>query len=93
MVASLSNISLVPYEMIGTGLPVIEFLDGTFSYFFPENSAILVDISCDDLYEKLKLHMEEPERLEVQHENAFSYMKDLSWERSGRQFAEIVEGI
>lgn len=93
MVASLSNISLVPYEMIGTGLPVIEFIDGTFSHFFPENSAILIDISCDDLYEKLKLHIQEPKRLEVQHENAFSYMKDLSWEKSGEQFAEIIEGI
>jgi hypothetical protein len=30
MVASMSNISLVPYEMLSTGLPVIEFMDGTF---------------------------------------------------------------
>ncbi|MDE7297474.1 MAG: glycosyltransferase family 1 protein, partial [Lachnospiraceae bacterium] len=29
MVASMSNISLVPYEMLAAGLPVIEFADGT----------------------------------------------------------------
>jgi glycosyltransferase involved in cell wall biosynthesis len=35
MVASMSNVSLVPYEMLATGLPLIEFEDGTFPYFLP----------------------------------------------------------
>ena len=33
VVASMSNISLVPYEMLSSGLPVIEAQDGTFPYF------------------------------------------------------------
>ena len=34
MVASLTNISLVPYEMLATGLPIIEFKEGTFNYVY-----------------------------------------------------------
>lgn len=93
MVASLSNISLVPYEMIGTGLPLIEFIDGTFSYFFPENSAILIDLSAEDLYQKLLQVIREPERLSEQHTNAHNYMKQLSWEKSGEQFVQILKQI
>lgn len=93
MVASLSNISLVPYEMISTGLPVIEFADGTFPYFFPKDSGILTEISYIDLYEKLKRVMERPELLSLYHENAMKYMEGLSWERSGMQFGEIVSGL
>ena len=40
IVASMSNISLIPYEMLATGLPLVEFEDGTFEYFFPKDSDI-----------------------------------------------------
>lgn len=93
MVASLSNISLVPYEMLASGLPVIEFADGTFPYFFPERSAILTELSQEDLYEKLKLHFEHPELFEEYRENAKRYMDQLSWEKSGAQFAQVFEKI
>lgn len=93
MVASLSNISLVPYEMLSTGLPVIEFADGTFPYFFPEKSAILTELSSDDLYLKLKQHLEHPELLEEYRTNAKRYMEQLSWEKSGAQFAEVLERV
>ncbi len=90
VVASMSNISLVPYEMIATGLPVIEFADGTFPYFFPEGSGILTEISGRDLYEKLKCVLQEPERLAQMQRTARGYMDGLSWERSAAQFQEIL---
>lgn len=93
MVASLSNISLVPYEMISTGLPVIEFKDGTFPFFFPKDSAILTEISYVDLYNKLKQVMDRPELLSIYHENAMGYMKELSWKHSAEQFGGILDGI
>lgn len=93
MVASLSNISLVPYEMISTGLPVIEFADGTFPYFFPKDSGILTEISYIDLYKKLKRVMERPELLSLYHENAMKYMEGLSWEKSGEQFGEVLRSL
>lgn len=39
---SYTNISLVPYEMMATGLPLVELKEGTFTEFMPERSAVLL---------------------------------------------------
>jgi O-antigen biosynthesis protein len=93
MVASMSNISLVPYEMLATGLPLIEFEDGTFPYFFPENSAILTSLSYKDLYNKLKQAIQNPETLEEMHNTAENYLQSLSWEKSAKQFSQILNNL
>ena len=93
MVASMSNISLVPYEMLSTGLPVIEFTDGTFEYFFPEGSATMTSIDSKELYEKLKLSLEDPKILIQQLENAYGYMQNLSWQTTAQQFSDILEAL
>jgi len=91
IVASMSNISLVPYEMLATGLPLIEFEDGTFPYFFPENSALLTSLSYMDLYHKMKKVITEPQLLQDMHDTAEGYLKSLSWEKSAKQFSEILQ--
>ncbi len=93
IVASMSNVSLVPYEMLATGLPVIEFKDGTFDYFFPENCAALVDISPNDLFVKMKECIQNPEIMHIRQENANAYLKTLSWEKTGKEFAQILEQL
>ena len=93
MVASLSNISLIPYEMLATGLPLIEFEDGTFLEFFPENCALLTSLSWKDLYLKLKECIATPELLELRNINANAYLDTLSWEKTGRQFYEILQSL
>lgn len=93
MVASMSNISLVPYEMLSAGLPVIEFEDGTFADFFPEGSATLIGLSAKELAGKLCRLLREPEQLKRQLERAHGYMDALGWEKSAAQFAEIVRGL
>lgn len=90
MVASMSNISLVPYEMLLAGLPVIEFAEGTFGEFFPEGSATLIGISGKELADKILELLAHPEQLEQQLAIARAYMENLSWEKSAEQFAEIV---
>lgn len=93
MVASMSNISLTPYEMLATGLPLIEFEDGTFEYFFPKESAIMTSIDPKDLYHKLKEVLAHPKQLEKMQQNAKTYMKDLSWEKTGKQFSDLLERL
>ena len=93
MVASMSNISLVPYEMLATGLPLIEFEDGTFSYFFPENSAILTSLSYEDLYRKIKKVIEKPQLLQDMHDTSQAYLETLSWAKTGKQFSDILEKL
>lgn len=91
--ASMSNISLVPYEMISTGLPMIEFEDGTFEYFFPEGSAIMTGLSGKVLAGQIMECIDNPERLEEMKSKSESYMKDLSWEKTGRQFGRIISEL
>ena len=90
MVASMSNISLVPYEMQATGLPLIEFKEGTYPFFFPENTALLASINDRDISELLLEALEEPGRLKSMNDKAAEYMKELSWERTGDEFYEII---
>lgn len=92
MVASMSNISLVPYEMHASGLPVIEFKDGTYPYFFPEDSAILTYLGDNELADKILSAMKNPGVLESMHEKAASCMADLSWESTAKEFDEILKG-
>lgn len=93
MVSSMTNISLVPFEMLATGLPLIEFADGTFPYFFEKESAILTSFSADDLYKKIKECLEKPEKLEYMNSNAIECMSNLSWENTGKQFAQILKTL
>lgn len=93
VVASLTNISLVPYEMIATNLPVIEFEEGTFNYFFDENSAIITSFDYRDLSEKLFSCINNPSLLEEMTNNAYDQIKNLSWKKSAKQFEEIIKNI
>ncbi len=90
MVASMSNVSLVPYEMLATGLPLIEFEDGTFPYFFPEGSAILTSLDFEDLYRKLKESIQNPDLLKQRDGTAREYLSTLSWAKTAKQFEDII---
>lgn len=91
--ASMTNVSLVPYEMLATGLPLIEFERGSFPFFFPDNCAILTDFCYKNLYEKLIEAINSPSILEMHHKTATQYLSKLSWNTSGQQFADIIERI
>lgn len=93
MVASMSNISLVPYEMHAAGLPVIEFSDGTYPFFFRGETALLTKIGERDIADLLLKAMKTPEILERMDAAAAEQMKNLSWENTGRQFFEIINKV
>ena len=90
MVASMSNISLVPYEMHATGLPLIEFKEGTYPFFFPEDTALLASINDRDIAGMLLEAIENPDKIREMNEKAREHMKELSWERTGDEFYEII---
>ncbi len=93
LVASLTNISLVPYEMLATGLPVIEFKEGTFEYFFPENTAIITSFDYNEFYRQVKEAINNPKRLKDMNQNSIKFLKKLSWEKTTDEFVKILEGI
>jgi glycosyltransferase involved in cell wall biosynthesis len=91
--ASMSNISLVPYEMLGSGLPLIEFADGTFPYFFSGDCAILTGLSAEDLYSKLMSAISDPRQMARRSETARIMLRRLSWRKTAEQFRDIIESV
>lgn len=91
MVASLTNISLVPYEMIATGLPVIEFDCGTFNYFFEDECCILTNFDYRCLSDKLNYYLENPKELEKITQRALKQIDNLSWKKSAKQFELAIK--
>ncbi len=91
IVASMSNISLVPYEMLASGLPLVEFEDGTFSYFFPENSAIMTSIDPSDLYNQIKADLHDTDRIRERCDTAVTHIETLGWDKTGKQFSDILQ--
>ena len=91
MVASMSNISLVPYEMHASGLPVIEFGDGSYPYFFGKETALLTGIGQKDIADLLISAVKAPGDLRKMDEKALEVLKDLSWERTGKEFLNILK--
>lgn len=86
MVASLTNISLIPYEMLAAGLPVIEFKEGSFSNFFEPGTAILSDLNPVTLANQIHAHVKAPEQLRAMMNKAQAQLASLSWDRTAAEF-------
>lgn len=91
VVASMTNISLVPYEMIAAGLPVIEFLEGSYSAFFPDNSAILTDINSSGLEDSIMELIKNPSAMSDMNNFARKQIEGLSWNDTSARFLKILQ--
>jgi hypothetical protein len=92
VVASFTNISLVPYEMIASGLPVVEFADGSAPSFFNEDSMVFVKSSPVDFVNKLEYYYEHGDELQKLLDNAQDQLKNKTWENSSKEFLRILTG-
>lgn len=93
MVASFTNISLVPYEMMATGLPIIEFKAGSFEHFFDADDAFLYDLDTEKLYEQIRSAIASPAVLEARNERVQEKLRNLHWDQTIDQFAAILKGL
>ncbi|MDE6059139.1 MAG: glycosyltransferase family 1 protein [Clostridia bacterium] len=93
LVASGTNISLVPYEMMATGLPIIELKDGSFPYFFDDSDAFLFDLNYDSLYNEIKRAIANPEILVERDKKIQDKLKNLSWDKTAQEFKKIIENV
>ncbi len=92
-VASMTNISLVPYEMIATGLPIIEMADGSFPDFFGEDCAIMCNLDSENLFELLSDYCSHPDKLALMQQKAENYINQFSWGRTCDQFVNIIKSL
>lgn len=93
IVSSVTNISLVPFEMIATGLPLIEFENGTYSSFFPKDTAILTNFESENLYRQLLNYIQSPTLLSKMTHKAYIHIQNRNWSKTGQQFLSIIDNI
>ena len=79
--------------MLATGLPVIEFKEGTFEYFFPDNTAIVTTFDYNDFYNQIKENINNPNKLKEMNKNSMEYLSGLSWEKTTEEFIKILDKV
>ncbi len=92
VVASLTNISLINYEMIASGLPVIDFCKGSAPIFFSKREMIFIDFKIDDLYKKVKYYLLHQNRLQQILINAQNKLikEQINWVNTAKQFDKLL---
>ena len=90
MVASMTNISLVPYEMLATGLPTFEFKDGSYSAFLGNDTAMLIGFDPNELTNRILEVINNPQQLIDMNSKAMTQLKELSWEKTCEEFYKII---
>lgn len=93
VVASLTNISLVNYEMIASGLPVIDFYNGSAPAFFSKREMIFIGFKVSDLYEKVKYHLLHQNKLQQILINAQNKLvkEQINWTNTSEQFNQLLK--
>lgn len=93
IVFSYTNISLVPYEMMATGLPIVELKEGTFTYFMPEESAILFDGDIAKLYKSLLFRLTNIDVLNHVNMENYKLLSLCTWENTIYDFYNIISKV
>jgi O-antigen biosynthesis protein len=92
VVASYSNISLITYEMVASGLPVIEFKDGSAPTFFDETQLVFCETNPRDFVARVLYYLGHQGELETMLINAQERLRGRTWENSARSFITALTG-
>jgi len=90
VVASYSNISFVTYEMIASGLPVIEFKDGSAPMFFDETQLVFCETNPRDFVTKVLYYLDHQGELETMLINAQEGLRGKTWKKTAQSFVTAI---
>lgn len=90
---SMTNFSLVPFEMMSCGLPFIDFKEGTGQDFIPADCCWYTSFNEYDLADLFEKICCEPLKLQRKVNNAKSYLQDITWKQTLSDFLEIIANL
>ena len=93
MVFSATNISLVPYEMIASGLTFIDFEFSSAKDFIQSEGIYYYNGSIDELYLKLKHDLDNPDIINNNLQSLQNEISKLSWDNTIDEFDDILKRI
>lgn len=92
VVFSPTNYSLLPQEMMACKLPVVELKSETTETIFKDGENItLAEPDPIAIADKIEDLLNNPEKRKQQAENAYEYVQQFSWEKSGKKVEEILK--
>jgi len=92
IVASMTNISIVNYEMIASGLPVIDFLEGSAPNFCSMNEMIFIQTGLTEVFEKIWYFLNHQDQLNDLTKQAQKNLerKKATWQQFASRFNKII---
>lgn len=93
VVASFTNISLVNYEMIAMGLPVMDYRSGSAADFFTDETMLFLSNETDAIYKAVQQILADPQQPEKMVFRAQQHIDGKTWEHTAQQFASILQAL
>ncbi|MBA1435071.1 glycosyltransferase [Bombilactobacillus bombi] len=90
---SMTNFSLVPFEMMSTGLPFIDFKEGTGRYFIPQNCCFITHFDETELAHLLMQLSQDAVALQKVTTNARQHLHSITWERTFKDILNILTNL
>lgn len=90
---SASNPSRIPFEMMATGLPVVELYKENNLYDLPDEGVLLAEPSPEAIASGIVHLLDHPEECEKMSEFGKNYMKDYPLEKGFEQFLKAVHDM
>ncbi len=90
VVASLTNISLVNYEMLAQGVAVVDYVEGSAPSFFSSKEMIFAGSGIDSLSTSIMHYLDHPAELAELVKRGQTRLRSLSWDESAAQFARCL---
>lgn len=90
---SSSNPSRIPFEMMASGLPVVDLFRENNLYDIPDSGVLLADSTPEAIATALIKILDDKKLRNSLSENGYKYMRDYPLERGYEQFGEFVDNL
>ncbi|MBV4461734.1 glycosyltransferase [Pseudomonas sp. SWRI79] len=93
LVLSLTNLSLLPLEIMACGVPVVSNRAACTEWLLNDDIAMLTEPTVNTLADALEKILRSPELAQQIKENAFAFAASASWLEEGDKMAQRLEEI
>ena len=88
-----TNYSLIPIEMMASGLPILEFDGENIRSTFPRETIYLTKPAPEDIKKALSFLISNPDRRKAQAKEAINFVKNFSWQDSARSVEKALQKV
>lgn len=91
LVISLTNLSLLPLELMACGCPVVSNRGENVEWLLNDNNAVLSDFDLDEFAEKIFLLLTNKELWKKKRKAGIEFVKESSWKNEAEKMSAILK--